>query len=195
MRKFAVGIVLSLPLVAVMPVVITAGLMAGASGGASFPSGGISWPPGGTPTPSPPEGPAYSLGDIPPPMLRLYLAAAPTCPGLAWEVLAAIGKVETDHGRNTAVSSAGAEGPMQFMPATWAVYGVDADGDGVADINDPVDAVFGAARYLCANGGGDPNGLYGAIWHYNHSDAYVRLVLSIALRYQQDYQVLNPPSG
>ncbi|MBV8161564.1 MAG: bifunctional lytic transglycosylase/C40 family peptidase [Acidimicrobiia bacterium] len=118
-----------------------------------------------------------ALADIPPAYLRLYQQAAATCPGLSWALLAAVGKVESDHGRNVSVSPAGAVGPMQFLPSTWAVYGRDGDGDGVADPNDPADAIFGAANYLCHNGGGDPAALSGAIFAYNHSDAYVQEVL------------------
>jgi peptidoglycan hydrolase CwlO-like protein len=111
----------------------------------------------------------------------LYVAAARTCKGLPWSVLAAIGQVETGHGGNTAVSYAGAMGPMQFMPATFATYGVDGDRDGVADINNPADSIFSAANYLCANGGGrGPAALERAIWHYNHAGWYVALVLKIA---------------
>src|SRR5438105_13419376 len=108
-------------------------------------------------TASRPDGPsAEALADIPPDYLRLYEAAAQTCPGMSWALLAAIGKVESDHGRNVAVSSAGAEGPMQFLSATWSAYGVDGDGDGRRDINNPADAIDGAANYLCHNGAGDP---------------------------------------
>ena len=111
----------------------------------------------------------------------IYRAAAKRCPGLPWNVLAAIGQVESGHGRNTATSYAGAQGPMQFMPATFAAYGVDGNGDGVADVHDPVDAIHSAANYLCANGGGKgEQRLARAIWHYNHADWYVALVLKIA---------------
>lgn len=118
----------------------------------------------------------------------LYRAAAATCPGLSWAVLAAIGQVETGHGRNVAVSSAVARGPMQFLPSTFVAYAADGDGDGIADIDSPADAVFSAARYLCANGGGDPRRLPRAIWHYNHAQWYVDLVLGIARQ-------LSGPSG
>ena len=124
---------------------------------------------------------------IPPLMLGLYEAAAPTCPGLPWEVLAGIGRVETDHGRNTAVSSAGAEGPMQFMPATWEEYGVDMHGTGSPDILDPADAVFAAARLLCADGASTPGGIPGAVFAYNHSDEYVAEVLGWAAAYRGEY--------
>jgi hypothetical protein len=124
-----------------------------------------------------------ATADIPAPMLALYQAAAPTCPGLAWPILAGIGKVETDHARHVAVSSAGARGPMQFLPATFAAYAVDGDHDGDTDIDDPADAVFSAAHLLCADGAGDPARLAVAIYGYNHATAYVARVLAWALLY------------
>lgn len=127
----------------------------------------------------------YAAGVIPAGYLRLYRAAATTCPGLPWTVLAAIGAVETGHGANTAVSSAGAMGPMQFLPSTFRAYGVDGNGDGIADINDPADAVYSAARYLCAEGAGrGGQALYDAIFAYNRADWYVRQVVALAIRYQ-----------
>jgi hypothetical protein len=112
-----------------------------------------------------------------------FQAAAKTCPGLSWTILAAIGQVETHDGQGTMVSSAGALGPMQFLPATFAHYAVDGDNDGRTDIWDPADAIFTAAHYLCANGGGQGGaGLYSAIWNYNHADWYVQLVLAIAAK-------------
>jgi soluble lytic murein transglycosylase-like protein len=118
---------------------------------------------------------------IPPDYLVLYKAAAATCPGFDWHVLAAIGQVESHHGRSVGPSSAGAEGPMQFLPATFAAYAVDGNGDGVEDIWNPADSIYTAAHYMCANGaGGTPKMLYTAIWHYNHADWYVQMVLRIA---------------
>ncbi|MCW2899605.1 MAG: Lytic transglycosylase catalytic [Streptosporangiaceae bacterium] len=120
--------------------------------------------------------------------LDLYRQAATACPGLSWTVLAAIGQIESGHGRNAGRSSAGALGPMQFMPATWRAYGVDGDGDHKADIMNPYDAVPGAARYLCANGAGrGGKSLYGAVFRYNHADWYVRNVLSLARAYARQY--------
>lgn len=116
--------------------------------------------------------------------MALYRRAAKTCDGLSWSVLAAIGQVESGHGANTNTSYAGAQGPMQFMPATFAAYGVDGDKDGDRDIRDPADSVFSAARYLCANGAGRSDGaLARAIWRYNQADWYVQLVLKLAGQY------------
>ncbi|HET6810106.1 MAG TPA: lytic transglycosylase domain-containing protein [Acidimicrobiales bacterium] len=131
---------------------------------------------------------AAGAAEIPSGMLELYRAAAATCPGLAWEVLAGIGRVETDHGRNVAVSSAGAEGPMQFMPATWAEYGVDVRGTGAPDVNDPADAVYAAARMLCADGAASLTGVPGAVFAYNHSLGYVSDVLGWAAAYASAYR-------
>ena len=118
---------------------------------------------------------------IPPTFDALYHAAALTCPGLSWTVLAAIGQVETHHGSGTMVSSAGALGPMQFMPPTFAHYAVDGDHDGKANIMNPADSIYTAAHYLCVNGAGTGGqNLYTAIWNYNHADWYVQLVLSLA---------------
>jgi soluble lytic murein transglycosylase-like protein len=120
--------------------------------------------------------------------LALYKAAAPTCPGLPWTVLAAIGQVESGHGRNPSTSSAGAMGPMQFEPATFSAYAVDGDHDGKADIMDPADAIYTAAHYLCANGGGSSSaGLSSAVFHYNHAGWYVAMVLKLAGMYATTY--------
>jgi hypothetical protein len=96
-------------------------------------------------------------------------------------VLAAINRVETAFGSNLNVSSAGAIGWMQFMPASWETYGVDANGDGVRDPYNPEDAIFAAANYLSA--AGFPTDVYGAIFAYNHADWYVADVLSTAACY------------
>ena len=86
---------------------------------------------------------------VPPFLLPIYQAAGIEY-GIRWEILAAINEIETDYGRNLNVSSAGALGWMQFMPATWQAYGTDANKDGRKDPYNPVDAIFAAARYLKA---------------------------------------------
>src|SRR3984957_15987539 len=110
---------------------------------------------------------------IPPFLLPIFQAAG-TAYGIPWQVLAAINEVETDYGRDLSVSSAGAEGWMQFLPSSWAQYGVDANGDGYADPYNPADAIFAAARYLRAAGAA--TNLRGAHFSYNHSQAYVESV-------------------
>src|SRR3954470_23809087 len=107
-------------------------------------------------------------------LLPIYQAAGIQY-GIRWEVLAAINEIETDYGRNLNVSSAGAVGWMQFMPATWETWGVDANKDGVKDPYSPVDAIFAAARYLKAAGA--DTDLRQAIFAYNHADWYVESVL------------------
>jgi murein DD-endopeptidase MepM/ murein hydrolase activator NlpD len=111
---------------------------------------------------------------IPPFLLPIYQAAAMQY-GVPWQILAAINEIETDYGRNLSVSTAGALGWMQFMPATWDSYGEDANGDGVKDPYNPVDAIFAAARYLKAAGA--ETDLEKAIFAYNHADWYVQSVL------------------
>jgi peptidoglycan hydrolase CwlO-like protein len=127
-----------------------------------------------------------SLGVLPPSALYsvYYHQAATTCAGLSWTVLAAIGQVESGHGRNPSMSSAGALGPMQFLPSTFSSYAVDGDHNGRLDIMSPGDAIYTAARYLCANGAGAGGpALYRAVWHYNHADWYVQMVLGLAHKY------------
>jgi len=114
---------------------------------------------------------------IPPFLLPIYQAAGVEY-GVRWEILAAINEIETDYGRNLSISSAGAMGWMQFMPGTWESYGVDANHDGVKDPNNPVDAIFAAARYLKASGAGTNIGK--AIFAYNRADWYVADVLKRA---------------
>jgi cell wall-associated NlpC family hydrolase len=137
---------------------------------------------------------------IPPEYLRLFVAAGARY-RVPWVVLAGIGKVECDDGRDPdpscsqegAVNSAGAGGPMQFLASTWAAYAVDGNGDGRTDRWSPADAIFTAAHYLHANGA--PRELERAIYAYNHSSAYVALVLQWAHRYEQEAQGAMPAAG
>jgi peptidoglycan DL-endopeptidase CwlO len=123
--------------------------------------------------------------------LLWYMDAAQTCPGLPWSVLAGIGTVESDNGRSTApgvrsgANSAGAEGPMQFEPATFAKYAVKADPHQPLSPYDPADAIYTAAAMLCANGtrGGSGQGIRQALFAYNHASWYVNEVLKAAARY------------
>src|SRR5436190_16627316 len=117
---------------------------------------------------------ALSFYRIPLFLLPIYQAAAAQY-GVPWQILAAINEIETDYGNDLSVSSAGAVGWMQFMPATWLQYGVDALNAGYADPYNPVDAIFAAARYLRAAGA--PGDLNAAILAYNHSNAYLSSVL------------------
>ena len=127
--------------------------------------------------------------EIPGDYLALYQDAAKTCSGLSWTILAAIGSIESSHGRSQApgvrsgANYAGARGPMQFLDPTWAAYGVDGNKDGRRDVYNATDAIFGAANYLCVSGAGDPSRLPDAIWAYNHADWYVDDVLVKAFRY------------
>ena len=133
--------------------------------------------------------------EIPPNYLALYRSAADTCPGLPWSVLAAIGKVETNHGRlqapgvTSGANFAGAAGPMQIgiggkAGNTFGAYAVDGDGDEISNVYNPADAIFTAAFYLCRNGGGKGGDLSRAVFAYNHADWYVTKVLAIASTYE-----------
>jgi len=113
-------------------------------------------------------------------LVRLWQSAGAAY-GVPWQVLAAINKVESNFGENMGPSSAGAIGWMQFMPDTWLRWGVDANGDGVADPWNPVDAVYSAARYLAAAGG--QSDIASAVYSYNHASWYVEEVLQLAQVY------------
>ena len=123
-----------------------------------------------------------ALADIPPQYLALYQEAA-TELGMPWELLAAIGKVESDHGRNPASrkpNAAGAEGPMQFLPATFAKYSW-ASGNSNPNIDEQRDAIYAAAALLVDNNvRDDPRG---ALYAYNHAAWYVTDVLTWAAIY------------
>jgi cell wall-associated NlpC family hydrolase len=134
---------------------------------------------------------ALAGAGIPADYLAWYISAAQTCPGLPWPVLAGIGKVESDHGRSalpgvrSGANAAGAEGPMQFLPRTFGEFAVNADPGQPLSPYDPADAIYTAARMLCADGarGGSTAGIEQAILAYNHASWYVREVMSWAGKY------------
>ncbi|SES39880.1 NlpC/P60 family protein [Lentzea albida] len=136
---------------------------------------------------------AKPVDDIPPSFCALYIAAARVCPGLDWSVLAAIGKIETDHARLKAPgvsigeNFAGAGGPMQFLEPTFAGvlahHTIPSGGATPPSRYNPHDAIHAAAFYLCDSGA--PRDLYKAIFAYNHADWYVRDVLAQARKYAE----------
>jgi membrane-bound lytic murein transglycosylase B len=122
--------------------------------------------------------PPWRIIAPPPPNTLLgYFKGAQARFGIPWQYLASIELIETTFGRIDGLSVAGAEGPMQFMPATWAAYGR-------GDARNPRDAIFGAARYLAANGA--PMNMADAVYHYNPSRYYVRAVEDYAARMRAD---------
>jgi cell wall-associated NlpC family hydrolase len=137
-----------------------------------------------------------ALSDIPAAYLQTFEAAAATCPGLPWSVLAGIGRAESDFGADTQTSSAGAVGPMQFLPTTFAAYDTPVPPGGATPPSplDPTDAIYAAARDLCANGAKDGADIPGAIYAYNHSQAYVAEVLSYAAAYAAPAPAATAPS-
>ncbi|WP_433657961.1 NlpC/P60 family protein [Nocardia sp. CA-128927] len=142
---------------------------------------------------------ALAVSDIPADRLVLYQRAAGMCPGLDWAVLAAIGKVETDHGRSPlpGVSSgenfAGAGGSMQFLAPTFdgvvARHPLPPGGASPPSRYNPSDAIHAAAYYLCDSGA--PADIRSAIWAYNHADWYVTQVLDQAARYSTQTPALG----
>ncbi|MDA8310161.1 MAG: NlpC/P60 family protein [Actinomycetota bacterium] len=134
---------------------------------------------------------ATATTSIPPPMLALYQEAAATCPGLPWTVLAAIGTVESGNGTSTlpgvrsGANSAGAMGPMQMLGPTFAAYDqpVPPGGANPPSPYDPTDAVYAAARDLCANGAANGADISGSVFAYNHASWYVAEVLALAQSY------------
>jgi len=135
-----------------------------------------------------------AVADIPADYLVLYQQAAAQF-GLDWPVLAAVGRVETNHGRNAsgcAPNSAGARGPMQFLPATF-VHAAKLAGLTNPDICDPADAIPAAAAYLKSNGA--PDDWERALYRYNPADWYPPLVLGWAQRYGYGALLVWPLKG
>lgn len=142
---------------------------------------------------------SHKANSIPADYLALYRKAGQDY-GLQWNILAAVGKVESDHGRGagpgirSGANMAGAKGPMQFLQSTWDAYGVDGDHDGTKNVYDPADAIPGAANYLRASGA--PNDWHKALYAYNHAEWYVKLVLDTARTYAQgSFHVAPGASG
>jgi len=162
-----------------VPLLIAVGMTGAIS--AMF-SSGTSWPS------------ATALADIPTDYLALYREATVVCPGLDWSIVAAIGKIETDHGRSTlpGVSSgqnpSGAGGPLQFLAGTFtsvvARHPLPAGGASPPSRYDKHDAIYAAAYYLC-DSGADRGDLQAAIFAYNHAQWYVDDVLAQAEKYSQ----------
>jgi membrane-bound lytic murein transglycosylase B len=115
---------------------------------------------------------------LPPGALLAYYRAAQRRFGVRWSLLAAVNFVETAFNKLRNESATGAQGPMQFMPATWRAYGLG------GDIHDPHDAILGAANYLHANGAPRDNAR--ALYHYNPSPLYVDAVLRYERRIRTD---------
>ena len=182
MGKLVGAVALCCLIVVLSVTVLVSAVFGGASPG-SGPSGPATAPSGADRAPA-----------LPPGWAGMEQAAAATCPGLSWTVLAAIGTVESGSGRSTApgvasgANAAGAEGPLQFEPATFAAYATVGPG-GARPPNpyDPVDAVYTAAALLCADGaGGTAAGLRDAVFAYNHDDTYVNAVLTLSLAFGDD---------
>ena len=114
----------------------------------------------------------------PPEELQRYYQQAETATHVPWAYLAAVHLVETRMGRIRGTSTAGAQGPMQFLPSTWARWG------GGGDINDPHDAILAAGRYLQSSGA--PKDMHRALYAYNHSEHYVRAVTLYAQQIEAD---------
>jgi CHAP domain/Transglycosylase SLT domain len=137
--------------------------------------------------------PTAEAQGIPKEILQLYIAAGQRF-NVPWPIIAGIGKMECDHGQSqlpgchSGANFAGAEGPMQFLPGTFAKYGVAAPGHTSPNIYDPADAVYSAANYLGASGATGVTDLaspriYAAIWAYNHLTSYVLSVIDWARKY------------
>ncbi|GGO67709.1 C40 family peptidase [Nonomuraea cavernae] len=151
-----------------------------------------------------------AASDIPADYLKLYKEHGEKI-GVQWNILAAVGKRETDHGRSelpgvkSGTNSSGAAGPMQFLISTWGGkariemssrfngYASDGDGDGIGDVYNPADAILGAARMLKRNGA--PEQVRRALFVYNRAWWYVDQVEEIAKRYAKSGEVEVPPQA
>jgi len=178
-----------LGIVTLVSCVVLVAVVLGTGSAGSVPPASTASAAGGAPA----SGGSRTRTAIPSAWVTLYEEAATTCPGLSWSLLGAVGTVESDSGQSTApgvwsgTNSAGAEGPFQFEPATFAAYAtVGPGGARPPTPYDPVDAVYSASRLLCADGGGHPSTLRGAVASYNHSETYVNTVLTLAIALGED---------
>lgn len=171
---------------------------------------------GATGTPDPAA--AGSLG-IPAPVLDAYKKAAdiknkqmPSC-HIDWSLIAAVGKVESDHAAGGKVDADGrtrgniegpstpygtAKGPMQFLDSSWAIFGADGNGDGVKDPHNIYDASLAAANHLCGSGGGNlqnPENLRKGIYGYNRADWYVKKIIDWMNQYSGRAIAVPPATG
>ena len=165
------------------PIGFTVSTGAGPAGGVALPSAATPNSPGAVSIPvsfmTPPAQPQHlSIAE-----LRPLWERAGAAYGIPWQVLAAINKIESNFGQNMGPSSAGAIGWMQFMPSTWLRWGIDADGNGLADPWAAADAIYSAARYLAAAGG--QADIARGVFAYNHANWYVNEVLGLARVYGQ----------
>ncbi|GAA3442195.1 NlpC/P60 family protein [Planomonospora venezuelensis] len=178
----------------------------------SFPSfmGGGSLPDCEEPAEQADDQSETAASDIPQEYLELYREHGEKV-GVQWNVLAGVGKRETDHGRSTlpgvrsGTNHAGAAGPMQFLISTWGGaakikipsefngYASDGDGDGWADVYNPADAILGAAKMLKRNGA--PENVRRALFVYNRAWWYVDQVMEIAAKYARSGEVGAPPQA
>ena len=149
----------------------------------SLPSASVPNAPGSISIPVSFTSAPLSPQQVPLSTLHVLWQQAGSAYGIPWPVLASINKIESNFGQNMGPSSAGAVGWMQFMPSTWLRWGLDADGDGIADPWNATDAIFAAARYLAAAGG--QTDISRGVFAYNHADWYVREVLDLAQVYGQ----------
>jgi murein DD-endopeptidase MepM/ murein hydrolase activator NlpD len=168
------------------PPVLGFSISSGAQAGlqhVSMPSASAPNAPGSISVPVSFTSPPASPQQLPLSTLHVLWQQAGAAYGIPWQVLASINKIESNFGHNMGPSSAGAVGWMQFMPSTWLRWGVDADGDGIADPWNATDAIYSAARYLAAAGG--QTDISRGVFAYNHADWYVREVLDLAQVYGQ----------
>jgi murein DD-endopeptidase MepM/ murein hydrolase activator NlpD len=168
------------------PPVLGFSISSGAQAGlqrVSLPSASVPNAPGSISVPVSFTSPPASTEQLPLSTLHVLWQQAGAAYGIPWQVLASINKIESNFGQNMGPSSAGAVGWMQFMPSTWLRWGMDADGDGIADPWNATDAVYAAARYLAAAGG--QTDISRGVFAYNHADWYVREVLDLARVYGQ----------